>query len=77
MINNSFFFIIYTPFYFIIFRRNMAARNETALLLINNDCNDININNIIKIVNENFDNIKFIMINNELVEKDLFVNYLK
>ena len=54
----------------------MASRSETALLLINNDCTDININNIIEIVNENFDNIRFIMINNELVEKDLFANYL-
>ena len=52
------------------------ARNETALLLIDNNCKDLNINSITKIIRNNYDQVKYILINNDLISKDVFVNYL-
>ncbi len=51
-------------------------RSETAILLIDNNCNDLDIKSITEIVKNNFESVKYILINGATVPIDLFENYL-
>ena len=51
--------------------------NSTALILIDNNCKNININSVRKIINnKNFKHVSTIDINGEKIKKELLENYL-
>lgn len=56
--------------------QNSIEKSKTTLFLIDDDCDDLDINNINKIICNSFNQTEFLVLNGQLIAKNVFVNYL-